>query len=228
MHIFSLRRIFRALHGVKYSTCEQCGEPISASSNLHSCNPQQIPLNFYYTKLTESSRSVHFYDRSIGRGFLHEVKVWASGYILGVELTIEDLKTKQFYQIRRGETVGKFFRLSLTNGEFIQKVEFGCDFHGMYYLGFVSNKQEMGVGDMNRPIRMFEFPKDCGLVGLFGGFTDKILHLGFYFDSIFEVNWARHRELMLIKSKGRETEGNQLNLLLRLDDQLFRYLASFV
>jgi len=81
---------------------------------------------------------------------------------------------------------------------------------------------------MNRPIRMFEFPKDCGLVGLFGGFTDKILHLGFYFDSIFEVNWARHRELMLIKSKGKESEGNELNLLLRLDDQLFRYLASFV
>jgi hypothetical protein len=56
MHIFSLRRIFRALHGVKYSTCENCGEPISSTSSLHACNPESIPLSFTYTKLTESLR----------------------------------------------------------------------------------------------------------------------------------------------------------------------------
>jgi hypothetical protein len=193
MHLFGLRRIFRALHGVKYSTCEVCGEAIPGKSTLHTCDLKQVPLSFFYTKLTECSRSVHFKDRAQGHGFLHEIKIWMSRYVNGIELNIEDPSTKKFIQVRRGETSGNFFRMRLLSGEFITKVEFGCDFQGIYYLGFVSNKQEMLVGELDRPARMFQFPEGFGLVGIFGAFTEKILHLGFYFDSTCLVNWSRRR-----------------------------------
>jgi hypothetical protein len=205
-----------------------CGEPISASSSLHQCDSEKLPLSFYYTKLTESSRSVHFYDRPSGHGFLHEIKVWTNGYINGIELKFEDLRSKKFFQIRRGQNSGKLHRFGLESGEFVQKVQFGCDFHGMYYIAFFSNKKSEKIGDLERPFRTFEFPDGFGLVGLFGGFTDKILHLGFYFDEICQVNWARHREILLLRSKGQKDEKNELSLILDLDDQLFRYLASFV
>ena len=228
MHVFSLRRIFRALNGVKYSTCEHCSEPISATSSHHVCDPEKLPLQYYYTKLTESSKSVHFYDRPSGHGFLHEIKVWTTGYINGIELKFEDLKTKTFFQIRRGQNSGKLIKFVLDSGEFVTKVQFGCDFHGMYYIGFFSNKKVEKIGDMEKPFRTYEFPDGLGLVGMFGGFTDKILHLGFYYDEIKKVNWARHREILLIRNKGMKTEKNDLALILDLDDQLFRYLSSFV
>jgi hypothetical protein len=228
MHIFSLRRIFRALHGVKYSTCENCGEPISSTSSLHACNPESIPLSFTYTKLTESSRSVHFYDRMPGRSFLHEVKVWANNYICGIELTIEDLQNKKIQRVRRGEAAGKTYRFVLENGEFINKIEYGCDFHGMYYLMLSSQKVNIEIGDPNRPKKNIKFPEGSGLVGLFGGHNEIILHLGFYFDSCAEVNWKRHRELLLIRTKGSPGQNNTLGFILKLDDHLLRYLATFL
>lgn len=228
MHIFSLRRIFRALHGVKYTSCESCGEPIPASSTLHSCNPETIPLTFVYTNLTESSRSIHFHDRMPGRGFLHEVKVWTNNYVCGIEIIIEDLQHKKFQRIRRGEMNGKISTFTMGNGEFINKIEYGCDFHGMYYLHLGSDRKEISIGERTRPKKIVSFPEGSGLVGLFGGHTDVILHLGFYFDSVAEVNWKRHREMFLIKNKGKAIGGNQLAGILKLDDNLFRYLASFV
>ena len=228
MHIFSLRRIFRALHGVKYTSCENCGEPIPATSTLHSCNPLTIPLSFGYTNLTESSRSIHFHDRMPGRSFLHEVKVWANNYICGIELIIEDLQHKRFQRVRRGETAGKTYTFVLENGEFINNIEYGCDFHGMYYLHLASDRKELKIGERTRPKKVVKIPEGSGLVGLFGGHTDVILHLGFYFDDIAEVNWKRHRELMLIRSKGKAVTGNELTIILKLDDHMLRYLAAFV
>jgi hypothetical protein len=228
MHIFSLRRIFRALHGVKYTTCENCGEPISSSSSLHACNQQMVPLSFYYTKLTESSRSIHFYDRTVGRSFLHEVKVWVQNYICGVELNLEDLNSKTHVNVRRGLCEGKLFRFSMENGEFIETIEYGCDFRGMYYLGFISDRKEMKIGDLVRPKKTIFLPEGYGLVGLFGGHTDIILHLGFYYDLKTEVNWKRHRNLMLVRYKGKESKENMLSIILKLDDVLLRYLAAFL
>ena len=228
MNMFGIRRIFRALHGVKYTRCETCGDPISSVSPLHYCELDQVVLPFFHMKLTETSRSVHFNDRPKGHGFLHEVKVWTGQYVNGIEVCIEDPKNKKFIRVRRGDSSGKFFRIRMAGGEFVKKVEFGCDFNGMYYFGIVTNRQELLVGDMERPARMFEFPENFGLVGIFGAFTEKILHLGFFYDDMKDVNWARHRELILIRAKGQATERNDLNLILKLDDNLVRYLASFI
>ncbi|OMJ91284.1 hypothetical protein SteCoe_6172 [Stentor coeruleus] len=228
MHIFSLRRIFRALHGVKYTTCEHCNEPISSASSLHTCNLKAIPLQFYYTKLTESSRSIRFYDRCPGRSFLHEINIWATNYISGLEVKIEDLQSKKIQVLKHGETVGKLYRFSLENGEFITKIDYGCDFHGMYYISLKSDRKEMKIGDFNRPKKSIELPDGCGMVGVFGGHTEVVLHLGFYFDSKAEVNWKRHRELLLIRSKGQVKEDNDLGMILKLDDSLVRYLAAFI
>lgn len=228
INVFGLWRIFRALHRVKYSPCNHCGEPIPSESSIHTCNPKSLPLQFYYTKLAESARSIHFYDRCPGRSFLHEITVWAGNYIVGIEVTIEDLDLKTFKTFRHGDTNGKIYHFRLENGEFITDIDYGCDFHGMYYLNLASKHKQLTIGDVNRHKKTIEFPEGHGLVGIFGGHTDAVLHLGFYFDKIADVNWKRHRDLLLIKSRGKDVQDNDLALILKLDDSLIRYLAVFL
>ena len=98
----------------------------------------------------------------------------------------------------------------------------------MYFLHLASDKKEILIGEKTKPKKTINFPEGSGVVGLFGGHTDVILHLGFYFDNIKEVNWNRHKELMLVRSKGHAEDSNPLAMILKLDDQLFRYLATFV
>ena len=138
------------------------------------------------------------------------------------------MQNKKFLTVRRGQTAGKLFKFGLENGEFITKIQYGCDFHGIYFLMLESSKKTLVVGDLTRPRKEICFGEGKGLVGVFGAHSDIILHLGFYFDIIQEVNWKRHREIMLIRKKGKVTNDNDLVFLLKINDQLLRYLAGFV
>ena len=70
-----------------------------------------------------------------------------------------------------------------------------------------------------------------GVVGVFGAYTELIVHIGFFFDRIRDLNWKRLRECFLIKMKGEEPEdeeGKKIWILTRLDPYLFRYFARFI
>ena len=118
--------------------------------------------------------------------------------------------------------------IEFNKGEFITDIKFGSDIYGIYALKLFTNSRRIfEIGNMTLPLKKLTLDINQGVVGLFGAYRDSIFHIGFYLDDIKEVNFTRNRDLLLIRYKGDSTN-EYVDLLRKLDDYLFRYLAKFI
>ncbi|CAG9329082.1 unnamed protein product [Blepharisma stoltei] len=234
MRLVSIRSFFRVFHSVKYTACQHCGAPLKENETAHTCDLDSIPLQFQFSHLTEKANTNYFNERMKGRSSIREITFWLNDYITGFDVKLEDIQNKKFFDTTVGNKAEKSLTVKLNNAEYITNVEYGCDFHGLFCLALYTNSNRtILIGERQRPKKKIAVPEGQGIVGIFGGFTNIIVHVGFYFDDIKNINYARHRELLLIKYKGKKPENEDggngiLSILLEVDEYLFRYLASFV
>lgn len=237
MQAFSIRSFFRNLNGVKYYNCPQCSLPVpSASPDSHLCAPATSPLPYACTNLTFKKHSVYFLDKTEDRGWIRSLAIWRTHYITAIQVVFEDIGSKTSKIVQRGTPADSdtMTEIEFSRGEFICELEYGSDVHGLYALRLHTNYgRTFEIGSTKWAMRRMEIPNGRGIVGVFGAHQDLVLHLGFFFDDIKEVNFLRNRELLLIRYKGQVPVcgGNDekiLEIIKKFDFYLLRYFAKFI
>lgn len=230
----SLRSFFTVFRKVKYDTCQICFGPVRQKSFDHVCNFAETPLQFQVTNLTDRTNSIYFNFRCDKVFWIREITCFIDRYVRGIEILQEDLENKKIQRKFVGHRTEKYSKMSLESAEYIKNLEYGSDFNGIYCLVMeTSNNKTYTIGEKLKPTKKIEISNNFTIVGLFGGYKDVVTHIGFYFDSTQKINYARHRELLLVKYKGKkpeivDQESGIMSLIFELDENLFRYLSGFV
>ena len=74
--------------------------------------------------------------------------------------------------------------------EYLVYLEYGADVHGVYSLFGKTNAGKIWtVGNQDLHRREMRISWGKGVVGIFGAYTDVIVHIGFFFDEIRDLNF---------------------------------------